>query len=435
MQAESDSALRITSACYGCGVGDAQEGIQRWDTSDGGTTFVAEPSLGGTPTNAGMGPDGITLASGVYVTPADGDQIIARPGTPDTVAVDAASGTNFVQTPSIVQIPGQNRLVYASSDLFGIRTAIYNGPDSRRDVADGRGALDDRPAAPDARVGGARAAPDRRSGRRVAHLRAEDPARRPRARAQVRRGRQQLRRAALARVDRRHGDATIDGVSSSQDASGRVHVVWQTHLTTSVLRYTRSDAGGGTFAAPGTLATGAEDYEHPYVATGPDAAGWIAWQGNGDSPIRVMRLEASALGDATDSSVTSSSATTTRTAKVSGATLSFRVPAGCVKRGAGFSVRLTWKKQKKKGNLFVKVSRADFYVGTKRSKIDRKAPFTQTLRIPTSAKPGSTRQRARAGVHQGQEGQAAEEVDQGDDQGLHLKRLPFRAWPPPRMSG
>jgi len=66
------------------------------------------------------------------------------------------------------------------------------------------------------------------------------------------------------------------------------------------------------------------------------------------------------------------------------------VPAGCVKRGAGFSVKLTWKKQKKKGNVFVKVSRTDFYVGAKRAKIDRKAPFTQTLKVPSTAKPGSS---------------------------------------------
>ena len=75
---------------------------------------------------------------------------------------------------------------------------------------------------------------------------------------------------------------------------------------------------------------------------------------------------------------------------MSGATLSFQVPGGCVKRGAGFSVKLTWKKQKKKGNVFVKVTRTDFYLGAKRAKIDRKAPFTQTLKVPSSARPGSS---------------------------------------------
>ena len=73
------------------------------------------------------------------------------------------------------------------------------------------------------------------------------------------------------------GDASIDDVFSSQDAAGRVHVVWRSNLTTDQLRYTRSDTAGNEYAAPGTLATG-EGYAHPVVGTGADAAGWIAWQ-------------------------------------------------------------------------------------------------------------------------------------------------------------
>lgn len=390
VQAESDAALRITSACYGCAVGDAQEGIQRWDTADGGTTFLPEPSIGGTPTNAGMGPDGITVGSGVYVTPADGDQVIARPGTSDTTAVDMAAGTNFVQTPSIVQIPGQNRLVYAVSDLFGVRTATFNGPDFAATslMNAGNWTTDQKLPTPE-------------SGIRNTHLTSgpsgvwltyeqkvplDDHVRVRRFDAAT--NAFGAPRSLESTSDT--GDASIDDVFSSQDATGRVHVVWRSNLTTEQLRYTRSDAAGAAFAAPATLATG-EDYAHPVVGTGPDAAGWIAWQASdASSAIRVMRLDATALADATDTSTTASSGTTTRTLKVNGATLSLRVPAGCVKRGAGFSVRLTWKKQKKKGNLFVKVSRTDFYVGAKRAKIDRKAPFTQTLKVPSTAKPGSS---------------------------------------------
>ena len=398
VQAESDSALRITSACYGCGVGDAQEGIQRWDTADGGATFIPEPSLGGTPTNAGMGPDGITVGSGVYVTPADGDQVIARPGSSDTTAVDMAAGTNFVQTPSIVQIPGQNRLVYAVSDLFDIRTALFNGPDfsAASLMNPGNWANDQK-------------LPSAESGTRDTHLTAgpggvwltyeqkvplDDHVRV----RQFDTAKNVFGAPRSLESASDTGDASIDDVFSSQDATGRVHVVWRSNLTTDQLRYTRSDAGGGAFAAPGTLATG-EAYAHPVVATGPDAAGWLSWQASdADSAIRVMRLETTSLGDATNTSTTASSAkTTTKTLKISGATLSFQVPGGCVKRGAGFRVKLTWKKQKKKGNVFVKVSRTDFYVGAKRSKIDKKAPFTQTLKVPSSAKPGgSVTVRARA---------------------------------------
>jgi hypothetical protein len=80
----------------------------------------------------------------------------------------------------------------------------------------------------------------------------------------------------------------------------------------------------------------------------------------------------------------------TTTASVPGAKISFGVPNTCVKAGSTFKVTLTWKKQKRKGNKFVKVRRADFYIGTKRAKIDKKAPFTQTLKVTASTKKGST---------------------------------------------
>jgi hypothetical protein len=80
----------------------------------------------------------------------------------------------------------------------------------------------------------------------------------------------------------------------------------------------------------------------------------------------------------------------TTSASVPGAKISFGVPNTCVKAGSTFKVTLTWKKQKRKGNKFVKVRRADFYIGSKRMKIDKKAPFTQTLTVKAGTKPGST---------------------------------------------
>jgi hypothetical protein len=84
------------------------------------------------------------------------------------------------------------------------------------------------------------------------------------------------------------------------------------------------------------------------------------------------------------------SPTKTTTASVPGAKISFGVPNSCVKAGSTFKVTLTWKKQKRKGNKFVKVRRADFYIGSKRVKIDKKAPFTQTLTVKAGTKAGST---------------------------------------------
>jgi hypothetical protein len=78
------------------------------------------------------------------------------------------------------------------------------------------------------------------------------------------------------------------------------------------------------------------------------------------------------------------------TVSVPGAKITFSTPRQCVAPGKTFTVTLSWKKVKKKGNKFIKVFRSDFYIGSKRVKIDKKAPFRQTLRITASTKPGST---------------------------------------------
>jgi len=394
IQADGDNVLRIVSACYTCAIGDTQEGIQRWTSTDAGTTFTAEPGLGGTPTNAGMGPDGITLASGVYVTPADGDRIIARPGMPDSAAVDAAAGTSFVHSPSIVQVPGQVKLVYATSDLFGIRTALFGGPDfaastlmdPSRWLADG-------------------ALPRPESGIREPRLTA--------GAAGVWLSYEQkvplddhvlIRRfdpvndtfsAPRSLEGPGDEDASLDGVSSAQDAGGRLHVVWRSTLDDRYLRYARSTAGGETFQAPpATLARG-ELFANPEVAAGPGGAGWAVWHGVSDSAIRAVPFDAPVGASTT----TGGGTDPTRVIRVtvSGATVTLSVPSGCVRRGGTFRVRLSWKRMKKKNNVFVKITRTDFYIGTKLAKRDKKAPFAQTLRVPSSAvRGGSLRLRARA---------------------------------------
>jgi photosystem II stability/assembly factor-like uncharacterized protein len=80
----------------------------------------------------------------------------------------------------------------------------------------------------------------------------------------------------------------------------------------------------------------------------------------------------------------------TTSATAGGAKISLGTPNTCVAPGGTFKVTLTWQKQKRKGNRFVKVRRADFSIGTRRVKIDTKAPFTQTLKVTASTRKGST---------------------------------------------
>ena len=79
-----------------------------------------------------------------------------------------------------------------------------------------------------------------------------------------------------------------------------------------------------------------------------------------------------------------------------GATISLGLPRGCIPAGRPFIATLTWRKQRRKGNKFVKITRTDFYIGTRRLKIDRRAPFRQTLRIPNPRRGQTYRFRARA---------------------------------------
>ncbi len=332
-----------------------------------------------------MGPDGITLPGGVYLTPADGDKIIARPGAADSASVDMAAGDAFVSSPSIVQVPGQGRFVYATSDLFGIRTAVYTAGDlSPGALMDpGRWIVD-------------RTLPSAEPGIRDPRLTAGpsgvwlsyDQQQPLDDHVLVRRFDAAKNTFGTARAVESTAaiDSGLADASSGQDATGRLHVVWRTDLQEKLLRYTRSDPGGGTFSPPATLAEG-ESFSNPEVAAGPGGAGWVVWQAEDDSPIRVLPVNNPA-GDG----AAAPAAATTRTVAVTanGARISLRLPAGCVKRGGTFRARLTWKKQKKKGNLFVKITRVDFTIGKARAKVDRKAPFTQTLRIASTAAKGKT---------------------------------------------
>lgn len=397
IQADGDATLRIVSACYTCAIGNAQEGIQRWTSTDAGGTFGGEPSLGGTPTNAGMGPDGITVPGGVYVTPADGDQIIARPGTPDSATVDAAAGASFVHSPSIVRVPGQTKLVYATSDLFGIRTAIFRGPDfaatTLMDPAHwtvGTPLVAPEPGIREPRLTAGAAGVWLSYEQKLplddhVLLRRLDPAKDT---------------FGSARTVESAGetDSAIDDASSAQDPAGRLHVVWRTTLEAKLLRYARSAPAAGAFTAPVTLAQG-ETFMNPEVAAGPDGTGLAVWQGLDDSPIRALRIDGTGTGDGASPGPGEATGAATKTVSVtvSGARITLRVPSGCVRRGGTFRALLSWKRIKKKGSVFVKITRTDFYVGSRRAKIDRRAPFSQLLTVPRSAaRGGRVAVRARA---------------------------------------
>ncbi len=171
--------------------------------------------------------------------------------------------------------------------------------------------------------------------------------------------------------------------------SGVVVAVWRENGTPNLLRAAFSTNRGASFGAPITASTDAGLFTSLDAALAQDAHGFAVWQGDGKT-IRAAAL---------DPAGTSAPAPPTRetVGAVPGARLRFGVPKGCVMVGSTYRVTLKWRRQKRKGNVFVKIRRTDFYVGSKIVARDLSAPFVRTLKVRTGAQRGvAIRLRARA---------------------------------------
>ena len=207
-----------------------------------------------------MGPDGITVAGGVYVTPADGDKVIARPGTADTTAVDTSAGDAFVSSPSIVQVPGQNQARVRDERPLRHPHRDVHRPRPRRDDAHGPG-----PWTVD------RMLPDPEPGIREPRLTAGpggvwlsyeqqkplddhvlvrrfDPAKNTFGSAKTIESDEEI-------------DSGLDDASSGQDPAGRLHVVWRTDLQQKLLRYAVSTPSGAVVQHAGDDRRGRDLHE------------------------------------------------------------------------------------------------------------------------------------------------------------------------------
>ena len=177
--------------------------------------------------------------------------------------------------------------------------------------------------------------------------------------------------------------------------SGAVAAFWRGSSNPNYpMRASFSTDGGATFAAPYTFSDDPDLAIAPRVSLAQDNQGVAVWESAGRT-IKASSLVPLPTPTPTPSGPTPSTPTPTPTtrnvlATVPGASITFGVPGGCVQPGSTFKVTLKWKRKKKKGNKFVKVTRADFYVGSKVVKKDKKAPFVQTLKVTASAKRGST---------------------------------------------
>lgn len=164
-------------------------------------------------------------------------------------------------------------------------------------------------------------------------------------------------------------------------------------------------------------------YVDPQIAVAADGSGGFAtWSGVGSSTIKVVLLdpqpEAESVPPAPGPPASApvgrrvpsvpgpqpprlcAGATEQVTRSERSASFSLTIPRGCVRAGQRFDATLGARRKKRKGNLFVKFRRVDFHLGSKRVKIDRRAPFVHGYRIVATQPSGSTiKVRARAYIN------------------------------------
>lgn len=81
-----------------------------------------------------------------------------------------------------------------------------------------------------------------------------------------------------------------------------------------------------------------------------------------------------------------------------GGSITLQGPKTCVAAGGSFTATLAFKKSKKKGSKTVKVSSVDFYIDKTRVKVDKRAPFRQTLTVRNLAAGSKHTLKARATI-------------------------------------
>ena len=201
--------------------------------------------------------------------------------------------------------------------------------------------------------------------------------------------------------------------------TGAVGAIWRRNEPSGGNRLQFALSGSG--AAPYAVSTIAREevvMSSMDVSLAGDNAGWAVYEGAGGGATSQIRLAdttavpepvpatpapapgggtpPAVLPPATPGTTTGAAQLKKTTVSVRGASITLSAPRGCIPSGRPFVASLSWRKQRRKGNLFVKVRRTDFLIGTKRIKIDRKAPFRQTLRIPNPKKGQTYTLRARA---------------------------------------
>ena len=283
------SVVIVLGSCFSCGDG-ANDVTYRWISTNNGVDFAGPVAVGsidlvGQASYLDLAGDVILGTSGKIFQAMD-----AAAPSPDTLEPEVGGDGLFVYSPAVVYDPATDKFVHVVNDLATVRFAYRT--DATPTAAElnnlGGWSINNTLSAPEG---------DNDETHLSAGTNGIFLTYRYFNAGNTRVGLRKFSAAtntfgAPVYVD---GENAVDNNSldmphHSQDASGRLHVVYRTLHEGNRLRYTRSNDGGVSFAAHGNLAAN-ETFIDPIVEAGPSGAGWAVWKGIGTSPIRVVLID------------------------------------------------------------------------------------------------------------------------------------------------
>jgi hypothetical protein len=281
----------ILASCWQCGSGGVTDRVFRWISTNNGVSFAAAVEVGridlnGETSYLNTGDIGLGTSGTIFQAMDDG---------PSTLEVNLGGGFPFVYSPTTALVPGMSKAVYAVNDLDTVKYAVFEDGNA--------GAI----TAADLNTAGFWTTPNflpaAEGDNDETHLssgsagvfltyRYFDP---------------NDNRVGLRRLDpvaetfggpvHVEGPSVIDNNSAdyphhSQDAAGRLHIVWRTLYDGGRLRYRRSDDGGTTFMPVGNLAI-RETFIDPIVEAGPAGTGFAIWGygAGGATTVRIVPID------------------------------------------------------------------------------------------------------------------------------------------------
>ncbi|HEX8207171.1 MAG TPA: hypothetical protein VF587_14005 [Solirubrobacteraceae bacterium] len=164
--------------------------------------------------------------------------------------------------------------------------------------------------------------------------------------------------------------------------SGAVAAIYRRNDTPNRLRMAFSTNGGSSFGLF-TIAIDDVVMDSMDVALASDNQGWATYEGGAGSSGSKVQIRLVDTQVVQEEAVSDNPPSIQRvTSDVGGAQLLLDLPGNCIPANGKFQAQLKVRRFPRRGT-FVNVKKVDFLIGRKRVKRDKKAPFVQTITVPS----------------------------------------------------